>query len=222
MRPRRLGEVPMRPVLKAFALLVAIVVAIAAVGLWYLLNSGVSAKEQPGRIEEFAARRVRNMAIANRARSLTNPVVSSGEVIAEGRAHFADHCAVCHANDGSGDTPMGRGMWPKAPDLRLAATQDLSDGELFWIIENGIRFTGMPAWGTGTKDGEEASWHLVLFIRRLPRITAPELEEMESLNPKAPAEIRQQMEEEKFLNGGGDTPISTPATPHKHPGGRDE
>jgi len=205
----------MRPVLKAFLLFLALAVVAGAAGLLYFLNSGVSAREQPGRIERFLAGRARNMAIAGRAKSLTNPIEYSGEVIAEGRAHFADHCAVCHANDGSGDTAMGRGMWPKPPDMRLARTQDLVDGELFWIIENGIRFTGMPAWGTGTKDGETASWHLVHFIRRLPRLTPEELEEMESLNPKSPAEIRQQIEEEAFLKGGDKRP-STPATPHKH------
>src|SRR5215204_5096493 len=83
-------------------------------------------------------------------------------------AHFADHCAVCHGNDGRGDTEMGRGLYPKAPDMRLDATQQLSDGELFYIIEHGIRFTGMPGWRTGTTAGEESSWHLVRFIRHLP------------------------------------------------------
>jgi mono/diheme cytochrome c family protein len=205
----------MRPVLKAFLLLLLLVVAVGAIGLWYFLNSGVSAREQPGRIEEFIAGGARNMAIARRARSLTNPVEYSGEVIAEGRAHFADHCAICHANDGSGNTPMGRGMWPKPPDMRQARTQDLTDGELFWIIENGIRFTGMPAWGTGTKEGEEASWHLVHFIRRLPRLLPEEIEEMEALNPKPPAEIRQQIAEEEFLKGGSQQSSAPRTTPHK-------
>ena len=206
----------MRPVLKAFVLLFLLVVAVGTIGLWYFLNSGVSAKEQPGRIEAFIARRARNMAIARRAKALANPVEYSAEVIADGRAHFADHCATCHANDGTGNTPMGRGMWPKPPDMRLARTQDLTDGELFWIIENGIRFTGMPAWGDGTKDSETASWHLVHFIRRLPRLTAEEIEEMETLNPKSPAEIRQQIAEEMFLGGGGNQPPRKPAAPHKH------
>ena len=206
----------MRPVLKAFLLFVAAGIVIGALGLWYFVTSGVSAKEQPGAIEEFVARRARNMAIAKRAKSLTNPVEYSGEVIAEGRAHFADHCATCHANNGSGDTEMGRGMWPKVPDMRLPKTQSLSDGELFWIIENGIRFTGMPAWGEGTKESETASWHLVHFIRRLPRLTPEEIEEMETLNPKSPAEIRQQIAEEEFLKGGSDQPPPKPATPHKH------
>ena len=209
----------MRPVLKAFLLLLGLAVMVGAIGLWYFVNAGVSAKEQPGRLEEFMARGVRNMAIARRAKSLTNPVEYSGEIIAEGRAHFADHCANCHANDGSGKTPIGSGLWPKAPDMRLSQTQNLSDGELFWIIENGIRFTGMPAWSTGTKDGETASWHLVHFMRRLPELTPEELQEMEALNPKSPAEIRQQIEEEQFLEGGGDKPPAVQVTPHKHSGG---
>jgi hypothetical protein len=105
--------------------------------------------------------------------------------------------------------------------MRQVVTQNLTDGELFWIIENGIRFTGMPAWSTGTKEGEEASWHLVHFIRRLPKLTPEELEEMESLNPKSPAEIRQQIEEEEFLKGGGKQPTVAPTRPHKHPGGKE-
>ena len=209
----------MKPVLKAFLLLLMLAVVVGSLGLWYFVSAGVSAKEQPGRLEEFVARRVRNMAIAGRARALTNPVEYSGEVIADGRAHFADHCASCHANDGSGKTTMGQGMWPKAPDMRLAQTQDLSDGELFWIIENGIRFTGMPAWSTGTKEGEEASWRLVHFIRRLPKVTPEELEEMEALNPKSPEEWQQIQEEREFLEGGGETPQPSTASPHKHPGG---
>ena len=206
----------MKPVLRAFLLLLALAVASGAMGVWYFVSSGVSAKEQPGAVEEFLATRVRNMAIARRAKALTNPVEYSGEVIAEGRAHFADHCASCHANDGSGNTEMGRSMWPKVPDMRLAKTQNLSDGELFWIIENGIRFTGMPGWGTGTKDSESASWHLVHFVRRLPRLTPEEIAEMETLNPKSPAEIRQRIVEEEFLKGGTDQPPRKPAAPHKH------
>jgi mono/diheme cytochrome c family protein len=206
----------MAPLLKAFLLLVALTVVVGALGIWYFVISGVSAREQPGRVEEFLARRVRTMAIARRARSLTSPVEYSGEVIAEGRAHFADLCEICHANDGSGNSSMGRGMWPKVPDMRLPPTQQLSDGELFWIIENGIRFTGMPAWGSGSEGGETASWHLVHFIRRLPKLTPEELEQMESLNPKPPAEIRQQIEEEEFRKGGGDQPPPKPVVPHRH------
>jgi mono/diheme cytochrome c family protein len=209
----------MKPVFKAAALLLGIAIIVAVVVLLYVMNAGLSAREQPGRIETAIAGTVRNVVISRRARDLRNPVERMPEVIADGRAHFADHCAVCHANDDSGKTEMGEGMWPRVPDMRLPATQELSDGELFWIIENGIRFTGMPGWSTGTKDGETASWHLVHFIRHLPDISEPELEEMEALNPKPPAEIRQQIEEERFLRGDDVKPTKPAAPAHAHPGG---
>jgi mono/diheme cytochrome c family protein len=212
----------MRSLLKAFALLALLVVFAGAIGIWYLVSTGLSAREEPGSLEAAAARRARTLAIARHARSLQNPVAYSDEVVASGRAHFADHCAVCHANDGGGDTQMGRGLYPRAPDMRAGATQDLSDGELFWIIENGIRFTGMPAWSTGTKEGQEASWHLVHFIRRLPKLTRAEIEEMEALNPRSPAEIEDEKAIEDFLRGE-DKPKSSPSQPkHKHSGDNDE
>ena len=99
--------------------------------------------------------------------------------------------------------------------MRLPATQDLSDGELFYIIENGVRLTGMPGWSTGTKEGETSSWHLVHFIRHLPKLSEEEIARMESLNPKSPEEVRQEIEAEKFLQGGDPTP---PSTTHEHTG----
>src|SRR5258708_7226700 len=170
----------------------------------YFVTAGVSAKPQPSALETVIARTVRDLAIGWHAGHPANPVPNDEEEIAKGRAHFADHCASCHANDGSGDTEMGRGLYPRAPDMRLAATQKLEDHELFYIVENGIRLTGMPGWGTGTKAGEEDSWRLVRFIRHLPHMTSEEIEQMEGLNPKSPDEVRQQIEEEKFLGGGAD------------------
>ena len=191
----------MRPVLKAFLLLLLVAGLAGAAGLWYFMTSGVSAREKPGRVEAFVAGRVRNMAIAKRARSVNNTVAYSGEMIAEGRAHFADHCAQCHGNDGSGDTAMGRGLWPPAPDMRLPPTQAMTDGELFAVIENGLRFTGMPAFGDGTAGGERGSWQLVRFIRRLPSLQPADIERMKGMNPRPPDEIRRQLEEEAFLEG---------------------
>lgn len=185
---------------------------LGALGGIYFVTAGVSARPQPGRVEAFVARTVRNVAILSHAPNQQNPVPSSEQPIADGRAHFADHCASCHANDGSGNTEMGRGLYPRAPDMRLPATQNLSDHELFYIIENGIRLTGMPAWGTGTPAGEDASWRLVRFIRHLPQITSSEIEEMEAANPKSPAEVRQEIEAEQFLNGADAEPAAPSST----------
>jgi hypothetical protein len=86
--------------------------------------------------------------------------------------------------------------------MTLPDTQGLVDGELFGIIENGIRLTGMPAWGNGTPESEKASWELVHLIRHFPRITAAELAEMASLNPRSRAEFEEEQSIDAFLKGG--------------------
>jgi len=180
----------------------AAAVILAAAGFVYLKSSGLSTRGQPGPLEASIARSARSMAIPSSARMLPNPVPVSSEAIAEGMAHYADHCATCHANDGSGKTEMGQGLYPRAPDMRLPATQNLTDGELFYVIEHGIRFTGMPGWGTGTAAGETSSWQLVHFMRQLPKLTPAEIDAMKDRNPRSPQEIRLELEEERFLNEG--------------------
>src|ERR1700674_419541 len=87
------------------------------------------------------------MAVPFNYRQLRNPFPPSPENVQAGKEHFADHCATCHSNDGSGDTQFGEGLYPKPPDMRTAETQDKSDGELYYTIENGVRLSGMPAFG---------------------------------------------------------------------------
>jgi mono/diheme cytochrome c family protein len=201
-----------------FRLVVALVVAAAVaagVGLALFLKRGVSARRQPMRAEEWIARRLRLLAIPKDARELANPVAPTPEVLAQARAHFADHCASCHANDGSGNTEMGLGLYPKPPDMRRPLTQQLSDGALYFIIRNGVRFTGMPAWGDPALEPDPESWALVHFVRHLPRITPAELDEMAELNPRSPQELREQQEIEEFLEGGAASP-SPPVSQHHH------
>jgi len=146
--------------------------------LFTLVGRGYSAREEPSAIEAFLARRLRYLATPRDALERSNPLQVSPLTLAEARDHFADHCAICHANDGSGKTMINDGLYPPAPDLRALETQSLSDGETFYIIKNGIRFTGMPGWG-----GEDLeNWKLVLFIRHLPELSAGELELMAELN----------------------------------------
>ena len=189
-------------------LVVAVVAAAGAYLLWAYLEHGISARDKPLAVETFVARRLRHLAIPREARSRSNPAPESAEGLAEARTHFADHCASCHANNGSGLTSMGQNLYPKAPDMRLADTQGLSDGEIFYIVQNGVRFTGMPAWDSGTPEDEKDSWNLVRFIRHLPSQTPEEIEEMKQLNPKTREELREEEEIRKFLEGG--EAVSTP------------
>ncbi|MGE4056104.1 MAG: cytochrome c, partial [Vicinamibacterales bacterium] len=110
----------------------------------------------------------------------------------------------------------GRGLYPRAPDMRVSPTQDLTDGELFSIIENGVRLTGMPAWGTGTPEGERASWALVHFVRRLPRLTDEEIGRMQALNPRSADEWQREEEIRRFLAGEEVSPSPTPPNNGDH------
>lgn len=168
-------------------------------GGWLALRRGFSAREKPSALEAFVAGRVRLLGVPAQHRLAVNPVTSSAEILGRARAHFADHCATCHANDGSGETAIGRNLYPKAPDMRQQATQSLSDGQIFWIIKNGVRLTGMPAWGADTKKNDRVTWELVHFIRHLPRLTPEELAEMRGLNPKSREEYEAEEAERRFL-----------------------
>ena len=121
-----------------------IVIAVALFGaaiaiVASILHDGLSARARPTRLEIMVARNVRHFVIPASAQTTPNPVLASAEELRDARIHFADHCAICHGNDGGGKTMLGEGLYPKPPDLRLPQTQILTDGELFWIIENGVR-----------------------------------------------------------------------------------
>ena len=193
------------------------VLAVAMIG--WMLRNGFSAVDQPSAMEAFMATTMRRLAVPSDLEDTMNPLPLTPEILAEGRAHFADHCATCHGNDGKGQTAMGPNFYPKVPDMTAEATQSQSDGALFATIENGIRLTGMPAFGGGTAESAYGTWGLVHFIRHLPKITPQELAEMAELNPKTPAEWERMQEEEAFLAAGGEgtpPPPAHDAQPHRH------
>jgi len=190
------------------------VVVVAGVALVLMQTEGFSARAEPTMPERVIARAARRFAVPRGAREARNPVPFTPEAWSEARSHFADHCALCHGNDGRGNTEIGRNLYPKAPDMQLSDTQRLSDGELYWIIENGVRLTGMPAWGNGTADDAD-TWKLVHFIRRLSELSPEQLEEMEALNPRSPAELEEERQDRDFLEGKDPDPNARPQG-HQH------
>ena len=185
-----------------WAIVILVAIAVAYVFVIHLRRAGLSARSLPPAWEALTATQIRRWTVPAAARKLANPIAATSETLARGRAHWADHCATCHANNGSGETEMGRNLYPKAPDMRTAGTQSLTDGDLYYIIRNGVPLTGMPAWGDPSLgDNDSETWMLVSFIRRLPSLTPEEEAAMEKLNPKSTMEREEEQEEEDFLNG---------------------
>ncbi len=158
---------------------VAALALIAAVVVIVVLPNLFVATQAPGPVETALALRVRNLSIPAAARRAVNPLAGRTDAWREGGAHFEDHCAVCHNDDGRGGGEIGPNMNPRVPDLTSARTQGLSDGQLYYIIANGVRWTGMPAF-KGEHTPEE-TWQLVSFIRHLPKLTEDEMDELQKV-----------------------------------------
>jgi mono/diheme cytochrome c family protein len=133
-------------------------------------QGGLAADHRPGRLEEAVAGRLVKLSIPAARRAETNPYAADKGAWRAAADHFDDHCAVCHGDDGRGQTEIGPKMYPPVPDLASEPVQQLSDGALFSIIQNGVRWTGMPAFRA--EHSAEETWKLVSFIRQVPSMPA--------------------------------------------------
>jgi len=197
-----------------FALGICFVIVVVA-GLLYaawMMHRGFSTRTPPGALETVLAGSMRDMGIPSRYKSMKNPVTVTPDVLREGMEHWADHCATCHANNGNGDTMYGKGLYPRPPDMRGKDTQGMSDGEIYYTIQNGVMLSGMPAFGAAGENDLD-SWKLVAFIRHLPALSQSETAEMEKMNPKSPDELEEEQQEENFLQG---SPAGSQPPPSHH------
>jgi mono/diheme cytochrome c family protein len=128
----------------------------------------LSALPEPGRTETFLATRAKHYLVRRSSREGVPPAPADRETSTkEGERLFGTECGACHGNSGHTPTDAGRWMYPRAADLTTVDVQSYSDRELFWIIKNGVRLSGMPAFGKVEPD--EHIWDLVLFVRALPK-----------------------------------------------------
>ncbi|MBZ5697798.1 MAG: c-type cytochrome [Acidobacteriia bacterium] len=164
--------------MKRWNAVLLVLVAIAIIAVIYgakVIRRGFSAADQPTSLERVLSRTVRNLGIPSSARNEKNPWTARPEALQEARENFANRCAICHGKDGNGQSEIGQNLYPKAPDLRLPATQNLTDGEIHYIIRNGVRLTGMPAWkNPHMEQDNNNAWKLVLFIRSISQLTPQE------------------------------------------------
>src|SRR3984957_19543844 len=160
---------------KILGLIAAVVLIAAGIYGVRLIWRGLSTSQEPSYLETVVARTARNLAIPRKTRWEANPWKATPDILHEARESFLDRCAVCHGPDGAGQTQDGRNLYPRVPDLRLPLTQNLTDGEIRYIIRNGVRLTGMPGWAKPHDEQSDDSWKLVLFIRDLRQSTKEEL-----------------------------------------------
>ncbi len=167
---------------------IIVLVVVAGVAIWFAhwISGGFSTREQPSAAEAFLARTSLSLSMPSGAKQAKNPFSATPEVLRGARNRYEDNCALCHANNGSGLTDLGKNLYPKPPDLRAPLVQHLSDGELYYIIHNGIRMTGMPAWGPAANDSE--SWKYVLYLREIPKLTTEDVQQMDDANPAGAAD----------------------------------
>ena len=151
----------MRAALRLVVAGLLVVAAVALAGLVYVKRTGLRGQPQPGPFETRVARAIRGLAIPSDIKARANPLAGSSDALGAGLQHFARYCAICHGNDGARRGDRARTL-PEASRHASGQQQRLTDGELFYIIENGVRFTGMPAFGTGTPDqpgtSKRGSW----------------------------------------------------------------
>ena len=155
---------------KVIAITLLVILIIFLVGAYgFLASQGLSARKKPSNFEYSVANRALAVSIPSDVKKQKNPLNVTQDDLVEAKKHYQEHCAVCHAENGSGQTETSAGMSPEVPDLRADHIQKLTDGELFYIVKNGVRFTGMPAWDLP----DDHNWRLVALIRQLPKQSAP-------------------------------------------------
>jgi mono/diheme cytochrome c family protein len=170
---------------------------IALAGILALCGCKASA---PSKVESSAVNEVKHE-ITVGGKDVKNPVPFSADAAKEGQEHFGHHCGICHGLDGqSTGVPFAAKMQPPVADLSTKDVQDYADGQLKWIIENGIGPSGMPGWKGILTD--EEMWNIVHYIRHLPA--------KGSLGE--PAIYKEEAEEHEHAEGHH----HHDATPHKH------
>jgi len=164
----------MRFLIDATITIVVLLLVLGGFAYVEVRSGGFSTADQPGRFEKTMAQRLVRLSVPDAAQTSTNPYAGDAEAWRKAADHFNDHCAACHGRDGRGRTEIGENMYPKVPDFAETVVQQMSDGDLFFIIQNGIRWTGMPGWKREHTPDE--TWKLVSFVRHVPSATAHDLD----------------------------------------------
>ena len=158
----------------AIALAGVVTVLVTFGVLWH---EGFGSRPEPSNLEASIAMKAYDSSTPERYEKMQNPLSAHGVDLIEAGGHYEEHCAVCHGDDGSGKPKFHGIMYPRPTDLLSPDTQEMSDGELYWVIKNGVRWSGMPAFGKPGESDEHA-WKMVAYVRHLPKLNQMELQQV--------------------------------------------
>ena len=160
-----------------------LLIAAGAAAIVFTGSFNTSAEDPPSKMERRLAEFALNKSVARRAPNRKNPLPATPETLRGGLAHFRENCVICHGAPGVDPGEIGQGLNPGAPDLTLPRVQARTDGQLYWLVDEGIRMTGMPAFGP--THGENELWQVVAFLRHLPEITEEEKAQLKGKRQEA-------------------------------------
>ena len=171
-------------------------------GIIYAGLYNVAATDQHWPVTHWILETARTRSIKTHAAGLDEPSGFDDEArIVMGTVHFAEHCAVCHGAPGVPRGDIARGLYPSPPDLATMGNR-YTPAELFWILKNGIKSTGMPAWNV---HGDDELWSTVAFLRKLPGMREEDY---------AKLVMAAMMTGGHHRHGGDDAPASVESHPH--------
>ncbi|GAB4298227.1 MAG: hypothetical protein Kow0098_23330 [Ignavibacteriaceae bacterium] len=161
-------------------ILLSVILTLAALLLIFLvfIYSGwydVSAMNEESGIMKWVLNTTKEKSIESRSKDISVPELNDSMMIKEGFEHYDAMCSSCHGAPGQNQTELSKDLNPPAPYL-VEHAKEMDPRELFWVTKNGIKMTGMPAWGKTHTD--EQIWNIVAFMKKLPEISAEEYEKI--------------------------------------------
>jgi mono/diheme cytochrome c family protein len=163
--------------MKTILTVLVLVVVLLLAGFAYV-SSGlydVSAVGGDGGFLDAIAARVADRSVERRAAGIQAPPLGDPAQLKAGFVHYQEMCVTCHGGPGVKASEIGVGLNPEPPNL-VQSTRDMSPGEVYWVVKNGIKMTGMPAFGPTHRESD--LWAITAFVKQLPTMTAPQYQAM--------------------------------------------
>lgn len=156
----------------------AVIALIAGVVVMFSGVINVAATNPHNPLTAFILGTTMDNSVRFHAKGITAPPLDDAQMVMDGFRHYRKMCVGCHLAPGINSTEIRKGLMPEPPKLQKAV-EEWKPAELFWVIKNGVKMTGMPAWGPSHSD--QKIWGIVAFLEKLPHMTAEQYKEMDKM-----------------------------------------